>query len=449
MQIYNFLFVFHSLIRNFAGMLTEKTMEKLRILAESAKYDVSCSSSGTVRKGKQGMVGSTVGGVGICHSFADDGRCISLLKVMLTNYCMYDCAYCINRRSNDIKRATLSVSELEEITMEFYRRNYIEGLFLSSGVVRNPDYTMERLTAIARDLRTVHRFNGYIHLKSIPGCSQELLNEAGRYADRMSVNIEIPKEESLKLLAPEKDHKSVFTPMKMIQQGVLENKEDRKKYRHAPRFVPAGQSTQMIVGATKETDKDILQMSSMLYGQPTMRRVYYSGYVSVNTYDPRLPILKQLPLVRENRLYQADWLLRFYHFDVDEIVDDAHANLDLEVDPKLAWALRHPEAFPVDINTADYEQLLRVPGLGTKSAWLIVNSRRFGRLTSYDLKKMGVVMKKAKYFITCNELTSQFSQPIIGINELHPERLRPLLISKAQQKRAAEEQQLTLDFKEE
>ena len=432
----------------FAAMLTEKTMEKLWILAESAKYDVSCSSSGTVRKGMQGMVGSTVGGVGICHSFADDGRCISLLKVMLTNYCMYDCAYCINRRSNDIKRATLSVSELEEITMEFYRRNYIEGLFLSSGVVRNPDYTMERLTAIARDLRTVHRFNGYIHLKSIPGCSQELLNEAGLYADRMSVNIEIPKEESLKLLAPEKDHKSVFQPMKMIQQGVLENKEDRKKYRHAPRFVPAGQSTQMIVGATKETDKDILQMSSMLYGQPTMRRVYYSGYVSVNTYDPRLPVLKQPPLVRENRLYQADWLLRFYHFSVDEIVDEMHANLDLEVDPKLAWALRHPEYFPVDINTADYEQLLRVPGLGTKSAWLIVNSRRFNRLTSYDLRKMDVVMKKAKFFITCNELTSQFSQPIIGINELRPERLRPLLISKAQQKRAAEEKQLKLDFGE-
>ena len=237
-------------------MLTEKTMEKLRILAESAKYDVSCSSSGTVRSGKKGMVGNTVGGVGICHSFADDGRCISLLKVMLTNYCMYDCAYCINRRTNDIKRATLSVSELEEITMEFYRRNYIEGLFLSSGVVRNPDYTMERLTAIVRDLRTVHRFNGYIHLKTIPGASQELLQEAGRYADRMSVNIEIPKEESLKALAPEKDHKSIFLPMSQIQQGVLENKEDRRKFRHAPRFVPAGQSTQMIVGATKESDLD-------------------------------------------------------------------------------------------------------------------------------------------------------------------------------------------------
>ena len=427
--------------------MTENTLEKLRILTESAKYDVSCSSSGTVRRGQKGMVGSTVGGVGICHSFADDGRCISLLKVMLTNYCKYDCAYCINRRSNDIKRATLSVSELEEITMEFYRRNYIEGLFLSSGVVRNADYTMERLTAIVRDLRTVHRFNGYIHLKSIPGASQELLNEAGLYADRMSVNIEIPREESLKLLAPEKDHQSVFQPMKLIQQGVLENKEDRRKYRHAPRFVPAGQSTQMIVGATKETDRDILQMSSALYHQPTMRRVYYSGYISVNTYDPRLPNLKQPPLIRENRLYQADWLLRFYHFDVDEITEKE--NLDLEIDPKLAWALRHPEAFPVDINHDDYERLLRVPGLGTKSAWLIVNSRRFGRLTSYDLKKMGVVMKKAKYFITCGELTDGYSQPIVGINELRPERLRPLLVSKAQQKRAAEELQLTLDFKEE
>ena len=429
-------------------MLSEATIERLRVLTESAKYDVSCSSSGTVRSGRQGMVGNTVGGIGICHSFADDGRCISLLKVMLTNYCMYDCAYCINRRSNDIRRATLSVSELEEITMEFYRRNYIEGLFLSSGVVRNPDYTMERLTAIVRDLRTVHRFNGYIHLKAIPGASQELLSEAGRYADRMSVNIEIPREESLKLLAPEKNHQSVFQPMALIQQGVLENKEDRRRYRHAPRFVPAGQSTQMIVGATKETDRDILTMSSRLYGQPSMRRVYYSGYISVNTYDPRLPILKQPPLVRENRLYQADWLLRFYHFTVEEIVDDQHTDLDLEVDPKLAWALRHPEAFPVDVNTADYEQLLRVPGLGTKSAWLIVNSRRFTRLTSFDLKKMGVVMKKAKYFITCHELTTAFSQPIIGINELRPERLRPLLVSKTEKKRAAEEKQLKLDFKE-
>ena len=321
--------------------MNENVLTKLKILAESAKYDVSCSSSGTVRRNQAGTLGNTVGGIGICHSFAEDGRCISLLKVMLTNVCIYDCAYCINRRSNDIPRATLSVSELVDLTIEFYRRNYIEGLFLSSGVVRNPDYTMERLVRVAKDLRTIHKFNGYIHLKSIPGASRELVNEAGLYADRMSVNIEIPKEENLKMLAPEKDHQSVYQPMRYIQQGVLINKEDRKKFRHTPRFVPAGQSTQMIVGATSESDKDILFLSNALYQHPTMRRVYYSGYISVNTYDKRLPALKQPPLVRENRLYQADWLLRFYQFKVDEIVDDAYPNLDLEVDPKLSWALRH------------------------------------------------------------------------------------------------------------
>ncbi|MBQ9705628.1 MAG: putative DNA modification/repair radical SAM protein [Paludibacteraceae bacterium] len=426
--------------------MSENVIEKLRILTESAKYDVSCSSSGTVRKGKPGMVGNTVGGVGICHSFADDGRCISLLKIMLTNYCMYDCAYCINRRSNDIRRATLAVHELEEIVMEFYRRNYIEGLFLSSGVVRNPDYTMERLTAIVRDLRTVHRFNGYIHLKAIPGASQELLNEAGRYADRMSVNIEIPKEESLKALAPEKDHRSVFQPMHLIQQGVLENKEDRGRLRNVPRFVPAGQSTQMIVGATADTDRDILTMSSSLYAEPTMRRVYYSGYVSVNTYDQRLPVLKQPPLVRENRLYQADWLLRFYGFNVQEIVDDRHEQLDLDIDPKLAWALRHPEYFPVDINTAAYEQILRVPGIGTRSAALIVSSRRFGRVTSAHLRKMGVVMKKAKYFITCRELNAGYNDRITGVNEIPAAVLRQRLLSPAVQKQLAAEQQGTLDL---
>ena len=380
--------------------MNESVLHKLKVLAESAKYDVSCSSSGTVRRGKAGMVGNTVGGVGICHSFAEDGRCISLLKVMLTNYCIYDCAYCINRRSNDIPRATLSVSELVELTMEFYRRNYIEGLFLS------------------------HRFNGYIHLKSIPGASRELVHEAGLYADRLSVNIEIPKEENLKLLAPEKDHRSVYAPMSYIRQGVLQNSEDRKKFRHAPRFVPAGQSTQMIVGATAETDKDILFLSSALYSLPTMRRVYYSGYVPVNAYDPRLPALKQPPLVRENRLYQADWLMRFYQFKVDEIVDDAYPDLDLEVDPKLAWALRHPEQFPVDVNKADYEMLLRVPGIGVKSARLIVASRRFSRLGFYQLKKMGAVMKKAQYFITCNEL------PMLTVNELTPQGVRRLLVKK-------------------
>lgn len=421
--------------------MKEEVLRKLKILAESAKYDVSCSSSGTVRANKPGMLGNTVGGMGICHSFAEDGRCISLLKVMLTNYCIYDCAYCINRRTNDLPRATLSVSELVELTMEFYRRNYIEGLFLSSGVVRNPDYTMERLVRVAKDLRLVHRFNGYIHLKSIPGASQELVHEAGLYADRLSVNIEIPKEENLKLLAPEKDHASVLAPMRYIQQGVSQNREEKRHFRHTPRFVPAGQSTQLIVGATPETDKDILTLTSSLYSRPSMRRVYYSGYISVNTYDKRLPALKQPPLVRENRLYQADWLLRFYQFKVEEIVDDAYPLLDLELDPKLSWALRHPECFPVDINRADYEMLLRIPGVGVKSARLIVASRRFSRLGFYELKKMGVVMKKAQYFITCHELPGK------TIHELTPQGVRKLLVSKTPKKKA-DERQLLLDFKE-
>lgn len=421
--------------------MKEEVLRKLKILAESAKYDVSCSSSGTVRANKPGMLGNTVGGMGICHSFAEDGRCISLLKVMLTNYCIYDCAYCINRRTNDLPRATLSVSELVELTIEFYRRNYIEGLFLSSGVVRNPDYTMERLVRVAKDLRLVHRFNGYIHLKSIPGASQELVHEAGLYADRLSVNIEIPKEENLKLLAPEKDHASVLAPMRYIQQGVAQNREEKRHFRHTPRFVPAGQSTQLIVGATPETDKDILTLTSSLYSRPSMRRVYYSGYISVNTYDKRLPALKQPPLVRENRLYQADWLLRFYQFKVEEIVDDAYPLLDLELDPKLSWALRHPECFPVDINRADYEMLLRIPGVGVKSARLIVASRRFSRLGFYELKKMGVVMKKAQYFITCHELPGK------TIHELTPQGVRKLLVSKTPKKKA-DERQLLLDFKE-
>lgn len=420
--------------------MNEQVLHKLKVLAESAKYDVSCASSGTVRRNTKGGVGNTVGGVGICHSFAEDGRCISLLKIMLTNYCIYDCAYCINRVSNDIPRATLSVTELVELTMEFYRRNYIEGLFLSSGVVRNPDYTMERLVRVVKDLRVKHRFNGYIHLKSIPGASQELVHEAGLYADRMSVNLEIPTERNLKLLAPEKDHRSVYLPMKYIQQGVLESAEERKLHRHAPRFVPAGQSTQMIVGATDETDKDILSVSSALYRQPTMKRVYYSGYVAVNTYDKRLPLLKQPPLVRENRLYQADWLLRYYQFRVDELVDDASPHLDMEIDPKLAWALKHPELFPVDIQSADYEMLLRVPGIGVKSAKMIVMSRRFSRIGFYELKQMGAVMKKARFFITCREL------PDKTIHELGPAGVRRLLLSKP--KRKEDERQLTLDFRD-
>lgn len=418
--------------------MNEKVLEKLKILAESAKYDVSCASSGTSRSKMTGGIGSA-SGWGICHSFTEDGRCVSLLKIMLTNYCIYDCAYCINRKSNDLKRATLSVSELVDLTIEFYRRNYIEGLFLSSGVVNNPDYTMERLVGVAKELRLKHRYNGYIHLKSIPGASRELVNEAGLYADRLSVNIEIPNEESLKILAPEKDFKSVFTPMRYIQQGILQSAEEKKRFRHAPRFAPAGQSTQMIVGATSDTDKDILRISSALYQRPTMKRVYYSGYIHVNDYDNRLPALKRPPLVRENRLYQADWLLRFYQFKVNEIVDDAYPNLDLDIDPKLAWALRHPEIFPIDINRADYEMLLRVPGIGIKSAKLIVVSRRYSRLGASQLKKIGVVMKKAQYFITCNEL------PMQTVNEMNPQNIRKLLVGRP---RTKDSRQLTLSFED-
>ncbi|QIK54752.1 putative DNA modification/repair radical SAM protein [Dysgonomonas sp. HDW5B] len=420
--------------------MNENVLEKLKTLAESAKYDVSCSSSGTVRKNIPGGIGNTVGGMGICHSFTEDGRCVSLLKIMLTNNCIYDCAYCINRRSNDIRRATFTVQELVDLTIEFYRRNYIEGLFLSSGVINNPDYTMERMVRVVKELRTVHRYNGYIHMKSIPGASQELVNTAGLYADRMSVNIEIPTETNLKLLAPEKDHLSVYQPMRFIQQGMLQNIEERQKFRSAPRFVPAGQSTQMIVGATNETDKDILLLSSKLYKRPSMKRVYYSGFIPVNSYDNRLPALKQAPLVRENRLYQADWLMRFYQFSADEIVDDAYPDLDLEIDPKLSWALRHPEMFPVDINKADYALILRIPGIGVKSAKLIVTSRRYGKLNAYQLKKMGIVMKKAQYFITCNELAMHNT-----INEVKPEYLRKIL-TEPKKKKGEGDQQLSIIF---
>ena len=417
--------------------MTNKVLEKLRTLAEAAKYDVSCASSGHTRKNNGGGVGSARRW-GICHSFAEDGRCISLLKIMLTNHCMYDCAYCVNRRSNDVRRATFSVSELVGLTIEFYRRNYIEGLFLSSGVVSSPDYTMERMVRVAKDLREVHRYNGYIHLKSIPGASRELVNLAGRYADRLSVNLEIPSEQNLKLLAPEKDYRSVFQPMSYIQQGVLESAEERRKYRAAPRFAPAGQSTQLVIGATPDTDNQILHLSAALYQRPSMKRVYYSGYIPVNTYDSRLPALSTPPLVRENRLYQADWLLRFYSFQVDEIVNDAHPHLDLDIDPKLAYALRHPELFPVDVNRADYEMILRVPGIGVKSAKLIIAARRYSRLTAEGLRKIGVVMKRARYFITCNEL------PVFTVHETRPELLRKFFATPRQLKEAKMTGQLSL-----
>ncbi len=420
--------------------MNEKTLEKLKILADAAKYDVSCASSGTSRSNVKGGIG-TAAGWGICHSFTPDGRCISLFKILLTNHCVYDCAYCGNRRSNDVKRAAFTAEELAELTIEFYRRNYIEGLFLSSGVMRNPDYTMERMLRVVKLLREVHRFNGYIHMKTIPGASSELVAQAGLLVDRMSVNLEIPSEQNLKLLAPEKDYPSVFAPMRFIQQGMLESAEDRKKFRSAPKFVPAGQSTQVIIGATPDNDKQILSLASALYKRPSFKRVYYSGYIPVNSGDSRLPALTKPPLVRENRLYQADWLMRFYEFKAAELVDDTHPDLDLDVDPKMGWALRHPDFFPIDVNTASYEMILRVPGIGVKSAKLIITSRRYGRLTSEQLKKIGVVMKRAQYFIVCREL------PMQTVNELTPQYVRRQ-VSQKQKKAAAELLQYSIDWGE-
>jgi putative DNA modification/repair radical SAM protein len=408
--------------------MNNDVLKKLEILAGAAKYDVSCASSGSNRSNTGKGIGNA-SPWGICHSFTEDGRCISLLKIMLTNQCIYDCAYCISRRSNDIKRAAFSVQELTELTISFYRRNYIEGLFLSSGVVKNPDHTMSMLTRVAKELRTIHRYNGYIHLKSIPGASPELIREAGLYADRLSVNIEIPTEPNLKSLAPEKDYTSILTPMNSIRQGILASKEEVKKFRSAPKFVPAGQSTQLIIGATPDTDNQILTLASDLYRQQQLKRVYYSGYIPINTNDNRLPVLDKPPLVRENRLYQSDWLMRFYFFRVDEIVNDKYPNLDLEIDPKLSYALRNPWMFPVDINKAPYELILRVPGIGVKSAKLIIASRQYGRIHSGQLQKMGVVLKRARFFITCNELSSS------SINEIKPENLRQLFTGKNLSKR--------------
>ncbi len=386
-------------------MIQEKMISKLEILAESAKYDISCASSGTSRSNKSKGIGSA-SRCGICHSFTADGRCVSLLKIMLTNYCMFDCAYCINRQSNDIPRAGFTPKELAELTIEFYRRNYIEGLFLSSGIVRSADHTMEKMIRVVKILRQEYNFNGYIHMKAIPGASNELIREAGLLVDRMSVNLEIPTERNLKLLAPDKDHQTIYQPMRHIQQNLLENIEDRKKIKSTPKFVPAGQSTQVIIGATDETDNQILQLTAKLYKRPSMKRVYYSGFIPVNSYDKRLPVLQEVPRVRENRLYQADWLLRFYDFSVDEIVNDEHPDLDLTVDPKLSWAIRNPQFFPVDINRDSYQKILRVPGIGVKSAKLIVMVRRHRKLNKEALKRIGVVLKRAQFFIICHEMNT-------------------------------------------
>jgi len=369
---------------------------------------------------------------GICHSFTEDGRCVSLLKLLLTNVCIYDCAYCINRRTNDIPRATFKVTEIVSLTMELYKRNYIEGLFLSSGVIRNADYTMEAMLRVAKSLREEHLFGGYIHLKAIPGASPELIAQAGLYADRMSVNIEIPSESSLQLLAPEKSFSSVFTPIYQIREGIAAAKSVPrigwgKSLQKQQRFVPAGQSTQMIVGASPENDLQILSLASNLYNQQQLKRVYYSGYVPVNA-DRRLPVLQtSVPLRRENRLYQADWLMRFYHFRYDEIVDKSTPYLDQDFDPKLAWALRHPEVFPIDLDRADYEMILRIPGIGVRSAKLIIQGRRFGRIRLEHLKRMGVALNRAKFFIADMELPR-------SLQRLYPEQVKRILLPPAKSK---------------
>lgn len=386
-------------------MRIQETMtiyEKLNILTDAAKYDVACTSSGTSRKNDGTGMGNCEKS-GICHSFSADGRCISLLKILFTNECIYDCKYCINRRSNDVRRASFTPDEICTLTMEFYRRNYIEGLFLSSGILKSPDYTMELIYAAIYKLRKEYNFQGYIHVKAIPGANPELIQRLGFLADRMSVNLELPTSESLRVLAPHKNRKNILTPMRLVQNQMAENKQEIMLYRNAPRFVPAGQSTQMIIGASPESDYQIMQVAESLYQKFELKRVFYSAFVHVNE-DSMLPAKTDEgpPLLREHRLYQADWLLRYYHFKADELLSEANPNFNVLFDPKCNWALQHLEIFPVEINKADYKILLRVPGIGYKSASRIVKARRLGTLDFADLKKMGVVLKRALYFITCN-----------------------------------------------
>lgn len=377
--------------------MTLDLMDRLKILADGAKYDVSCSSSGSSRSNSNG-VGSAASS-GICHTWTSDGRCVSLLKILMTNACVYDCAYCVNRRSNDIPRVALTPDEIAELTIGFYRRNYIEGLFLSTGVVRSADYTMELLIQAARTLRQQCRFNGYIHLKLVPGADPLLVQQAGLWADRVSINLELPTRESLALLAPDKTRDAVVKPMRQVSGLITVNRAERKASRKAPRFAPAGQSTQLIVGATGESDRQIVTLSEQLYQRLDLKRVYYSAFIPIVT-DSRLPARPVAPLKREHRLYQADWLLRYYGFAAHELLDEAHPNLDKDLDPKTGWALRHLELFPVEINRAGYEELLRIPGVGVRSAQRIIQARRQGHLGIDDLKTLGVVMKRARYFVT-------------------------------------------------
>ena len=379
----------------------EPLQRKLMILADAAKYDVACTSSGVSRSsGGTGLGNSRA--CGICHSFASDGRCISLLKILLTNDCIYDCKYCKNRVSNDVPRATFTPEEICRLTIGFYRRNYIEGLFLSSGVIKNPHYTMELILETVRLLREKYDFKGYIHVKSIPGADEDLILRTGYYADRMSCNLELPTAEGLKKLAPNKTRQLILQPLRRVQKGILQNKEELTIYRHTPKFVPAGQSTQVIVGATPESDYEIISVAEAMYKKFSLRRVFYSAYIAVNK-DELLPAVDtKPPLLREHRLYQADWLMRFYGFRADELLSEQHASFNIALDPKCDWALRHLDQFPVEINKASYEMILRVPGIGVTGARRICRARRYAILDFNDLKRMGIVLKRAMYFITCS-----------------------------------------------
>ena len=378
-------------------------LDKLTILSDAAKYDAACTSSGVRRKFQPGKIGNTSSSIaGCCHSFSADGRCVTLLKVLMTNCCVYDCKYCVNRRSNDTRRAAFTPRELAELTIGFYRRNYIEGLFLSSGVLRNADYTTEQMIRALRILRQEYGFNGYIHAKAIPGTSPELVQQLGLLADRMSVNIELPSQQGLQTLAPDKTREAILRPMGLIRDKVSESRQELVKYKHAPAFAPAGQSTQLIVGATKDTDRHILHLTEALYQKYRLKRVFYSAYVPV-VENSLLPALDtKPPLLREHRLYQADWLLRFYGFQASELLDEAHPDFNPQLDPKCSWAVAHLEQFPVEVMRADYNTLLRVPGIGPTSARRIVSARRTAHLRFEDLKKLGVVVKRAQFFLVCD-----------------------------------------------
>lgn len=402
--------------------MSKSIEEKLRILSDAAKYDVSCSSSGSSRKNTNNGLGNAAIN-GICHSWSADGRCISLLKILMTNYCIYDCKYCINRKDNDIERAILSPEEIVKLTINFYRRNYIEGLFLSSGIIKNADYTMELMIAVAKKLRLEEKFNGYIHMKVIPGASRQLINEIGLYVDRVSVNIEFAENTALKLLAPDKKPTDISTSMGLIRKNMIENAEDKKIFKSTPSFIPAGQTTQMIIGASGESDYAILARSENLYKNFDLKRVYYSGYVPVNKSGILVSTEQAVPMIREHRLYQADWLLRFYDFKADEILDEKDPFVDPLLDPKTNWAIKNSHFFPIEINKASYRDLLRVPGIGITSAKRIVMTRKYSTIRYEHLKKLGIVIKRAKYFIVVN---GEF----LGFKKENPELLRNALMEK-------------------